>query len=175
MRTAKIIGFEQYTVYEDGRVYSDKRNKFLSLRMYGRSRRPYYRVTLYDGLGNHSNRSIHRLVAEAFIPNPNNKLVVNHKDNNPKNNDVSNLEWVTHSENTIHSFNETDRKKLHKKVLQVDKNSGVVIREFNSVGEASLNIGIHYTNISKVLSGNQKTAGGFFWKIVEESSDEVAI
>ena len=52
-----------------------------------------------------STKSIHRLVANAFIPNPNNKLTINHIDCNPSNNCVSNLEWVTPLENQMHSRN----------------------------------------------------------------------
>lgn len=54
--------------------------------------------------GKYSTEYVHRLVAKAFIPNPNNKPQVNHKDSNRKNNHVDNLEWVTNQENTIHGF-----------------------------------------------------------------------
>ena len=59
-----------------------------------------YRHTILNG----KNRNIHRVIAETFIPNPNNLPCVNHKDGNKQNNRVDNLEWCTHSENTLHSF-----------------------------------------------------------------------
>ena len=61
----------------------------------------YLRVSLYKN-GNQKNIFVHRLVAKAFIANPENKPEVNHKDLNPKNNNLDNLEWVTRRENTIH-------------------------------------------------------------------------
>ena len=53
---------------------------------------------------NRKNRNVHRVIAETFIPNPNNLPCVNHKDGNKLNNSVDNLEWCTHSENTIHAY-----------------------------------------------------------------------
>lgn len=64
----------------------------------------YENIQLYDGKGNKSHISIHRLVALSFIDNPQNKPEVNHIDNNKLNNDVSNLEWVTASENRKHAY-----------------------------------------------------------------------
>lgn len=65
-------------------------------------------ITTKIGLttGQYKDKAIHRLVAEAFIENINNKKYVNHKDGNKKNNNIDNLEWVTQSENTQHYYNE---------------------------------------------------------------------
>ena len=62
---------------------------------------------------NRKNRNVHRVIAETFIPNPNNLPCVNHKDGNKQNNSVDNLEWCTHSENTLHSFRTGLQKKIH--------------------------------------------------------------
>lgn len=160
----EIKGFEEYLIFNDGRVYSTKRNKFLSPRLSGRKTRQYYKVALYDGLGKPKNTFIHRLVAEHFIPNPENKPVVNHKDNNPLNNHVDNLEWVTESENTLHSYNETNRGRAYRKVAKLNKNTGEILEVFNSIREAGDSVGIHYTCISKVINGIGKSAGGYGWK-----------
>lgn len=70
----------------------------------------YLRVDLYDKNGNRKHFKIHRLVAQAFIPNPENKPQINHIDGNKHNNSITNLEWVTDAENKEH------RKKLSENV-----------------------------------------------------------
>lgn len=62
---------------------------------------------------NRKNCNVHRVIAETLIPNPNNLPCVNHKDGNKLNNSVDNLEWCTHSENTLHSFRTGLQKKIH--------------------------------------------------------------
>lgn len=168
MKYRSIKGYEGYFIFEDGRIFSNKSKKFLSQRTRGRTSRQYYMVTLFDSNGKRKNLSVHRLVAETFIPNPENKPVVNHKDNNPFNNHVDNLEWVTSSENTLHSYNSTTRKPSYKKVAKIDRKTGEILEVFNSVKEAGDSINAHYTQISKVLSGKRKTTGGYVWKYVEK-------
>jgi hypothetical protein len=94
-----ITNYPGYFITESGRVWSDKTKKFLSPWL---DRKGYPAVTLCVD-GKSSNKSIHRLVAIEFIPNPNNKPSVNHIDNNPKNTHVTNLEWCTQSENMQHA------------------------------------------------------------------------
>jgi hypothetical protein len=94
-----IEGFEDYLISNFGRVYSKKRNIILKS---GLNNRCYYFVILCQ-LGKHYPKLIHRLVAQAFISNLLNKPQVNHKDGVTTNNNVDNLEWVTHSENNIHA------------------------------------------------------------------------
>ena len=75
----------------------------LRIKKISRSGQGYGAVNLYlDGVGNY--HLVHRLVGMAFIPNPENKPCINHKDGNPQNNHVDNLEWVTYSENTLHAY-----------------------------------------------------------------------
>ena len=69
------------------------------------NRTGHLRVNLYDKNGKHKKYFVHRLVAKAFIPNPDGKPIVNHIDCNIKNNSVENLEWCTQSENIQYSYN----------------------------------------------------------------------
>ena len=86
-----------YEVNSKGDVRNKKTNHVKSIRL---DRYGYKRVTLYPSGKTYF---IHRLVAEAFIPNPLNKPMINHIDNDAENNHVANLEWVTHSENMLHA------------------------------------------------------------------------
>jgi len=97
--STKLIG-EGYMVSTHGRVFSLHRMRFLKYRL---CEKGYPRVALkIDGKNKHIR--IHRIVASAFLPNPENKTQVNHKDGNKENNHYSNLEWVTARENILHSI-----------------------------------------------------------------------
>ena len=108
---------------------------------------------------------LHRLVAEAFIPNPDNKPQVNHKDRNKQNNMVSNIEWATASENTIHCC-ATGRGVRKVGVLQYTRDM-VLVSAWDSIRTASKNLGINEHNISSCCRKRLGTAGGFVWRYKE--------
>ena len=89
-----------YDIYTDGKCFSHKTNKFLKGSLLGNYLS--YNLTYPDGKKKRTR--IHRMVAETFISNPNNLPIVNHKDGNKLNNDISNLEWVTAEQNTKHAI-----------------------------------------------------------------------
>ncbi len=105
LRIEPINGFPDYLVTTQGKIYSKKRNAYLSPNK-GNSD-GYHLVLLSDTTGVRRGLRVHRLVAQAFIPNPERKPCVNHIDGDRKNNAVDNLEWVTKQENSTHGFKRT--------------------------------------------------------------------
>lgn len=167
-RVAQIKGYEGlYAVTSDGAVIGLRSGKELK----PMNMRGYLRVKLYRN-AQPKMYSIHRLVASAFIPNDQGKEQVNHKDGNKSNNNVSNLEWVTQSENQIHAYinglnssehaNMVTRKRIEQKTMD-----GNVLKTWNSMSEASRATGIPISNITHCCRGRIKHAGGFKWDYLD--------
>lgn len=114
----------------------------------------YEHVMLFNN-GIRKDVSVHRLVALTFIPNSSGLRYVNHKDENIRNNNVENLEWCTNAYNLAYSVGKT--------VEQYSK-EGELIRVFNTIADASKELNIPTTNISKCCKGLRKSAGNFVWK-----------
>lgn len=156
----KVDGSNIHWVTECGKVYSDTINNFMKQRTQGNG---YLSVGIYGKA-----KMVHRLVAYAFIknPSPSVKIYVNHKDGDKKNNNVSNLEWVTHSENIIHAHKTGIMKYQGKEIQQMDKD-GNIIAAFKSMTEAERKFRPN-GNGSSVISNSilkNTNAYGFYWKL----------
>lgn len=168
-----IEGFEGlYKVSNMGEVLSCKKNIILKTKT-GNSK--YYYVSLFKG-GVVKYQYIHRLVAQSFIPNPENKKEVNHKDGNRLDNRVFMLEWVTMTENQIHSWKHLGRvgtatgkfgaANCRSKSINQLSDSGKVVEVFGGLSEVSRKTGIEFKNISACALGKRKHAGGYSWAYV---------
>ena len=151
----KIIeGFNgKYGITEDGKVFSFASNKFLKPQA---TEKGYLTVCLGRGT-NYKPYRIHRLVAEAYLPNPDNLPEVNHKDEDKSNNSVSNLEWCTGDYNLHYGSRMLLNKPVH--CVELDKT-------FSSASVASKELGIRDDRIRFCCKGRCKTVGGYHWKYV---------
>jgi len=160
----RISGFENYLIGSNGKVIRLCKSHIRELKPY--LEKGYLCVCLRKSDGTQKKKRVHRLVAEAFIPNPNNKPQVNHKDENPKNNSVYNLEWSTAKENTNYGTrNIRISRGVSKPVLALDSKSRKVIYEFDSIKKASEVVPKARTShIGQCCKGLRKTAGGYAWE-----------
>lgn len=155
-----------YKVTRSGEIIST-RNGVLK----GKISKDGYRIMNLCIKGKSKHIAAHRLVAQAYIPNPENKPTVNHKDGVKLNNHVDNLEWNTWKENTVHAVETGLRVAVgglkHYKVKpfnMYDKN-GKFIRSFERLKEAVDYLGtVKRSAIGLALNGRNKTAGGYVWK-----------
>lgn len=119
------------------------------------------------------NYKIHRLVAQAFIPNPENKPCVDHIDTDRENNVVSNLRWVTYQENTDNPLSSKSQKEAVsnsgcKKVAQYDK-SNKLLNIFHSAAQAGKETSTSPSSICNCCKGRIKTANNFIWKYYDKN------
>jgi hypothetical protein len=151
MEKYELKNYNGYKITKDGNLWSDKSNKFLKSKLCN----GYKLITLSCN----KKVSLHRLVAETFIPNPENKPYVNHINSDKIDNRVENLEWVTQKENcAAHNKNISHPRK----VIQINMD-GKIINKYDSLIEAGKSIGISSSAISKAVLKINTTAGGYIW------------
>ena len=154
-----IKGYEGlYAITEEGQVWSYYSKRFIKPHIRSNG---YLQVLLSKG-GIKKSYKVHRLVAQAYLPNPDNLPEVNHIDEDKTNNCVNNLEWCSHEYNLNYGqHNEKISNSLKKRCLCVELN-----KEFNSINEAGLFIKRNPSGVSAALNGKQKTAGGYHWQYI---------
>lgn len=170
-----VVGYETiYEVSNAGRVRSldrvmfvDSRNTFLNYKGVVLKQRlnnkGYYVVNLHKNNVMKS-KTVHRLVAEAFIPNPNKLPAVNHLDTDRKNNTYENLEWCTFRDNIVyHLSNDKRIRTLSKPVIARNLNTGD-ITTFSSVCEAHDITGANKGSIGRCANGFLRKAGNYVWE-----------
>lgn len=161
MMVKDIEGYEGlYAIYSDGRVWSYRVKRFMKPADNGHG---YRHVMLTNKNGVVKHHRVHILVAKAFLPPPApGACDVCHTDDDPGNNDVSNLKWGTRAENlNTDRCREKQKNKIFSRVRCIE--TGEI---FKSQAEAGRQKNIHRYSINNVLMGKQKTAGGYHWERV---------
>lgn len=153
----QVPGYDDYFVNQLGVVYSHKKSKVRELKPW-LGTHGYFFVS-FSVKGVVKNKSIHRLVASAFIANPQKKPDINHIDGVKTNNNVKNLEWVTKSENLLHSHRVLNQGTNAKKIKCVE--TGII---YHSAREAERMLGINNANIRSAICKRVPRAGGYHWE-----------
>lgn len=153
-----VVGFEsRYEVSSHGDIRSKATGRVLSKSLMGLG----YEKAEFWHEGKRTQTSVHRVVAEAFVPNVDGKPEVNHKDGVKTNNRADNLEWVTRSENEVHSRYGLGN--LVKPVISIDPETGATAT-YPSIAEAGRQPGFNATGIYFALKGDTPTHGGKQWR-----------
>lgn len=167
MKWRPIVGFEEhYLVSNSGEVWSLRGGRTLKPKIdrYG------YKVVGLSVNGKLYHRTIHRLVAEAFVPNPNNLPTVNHINENKTDNRASNLEWASIADNVNHGTR-NERMADTKCRLPVEQifPDGTTVR-YKGVKDAYQKTGINRCCIALCCKNIRKTAGGYRWRYADEGN-----
>lgn len=172
-----VVGYEGfYQVSNLGRVKSliDCNGKYRELILKPNKNPLKYEIVTLSVNGVSKRKSLHRVVAEAFIPNPNNLPFINHKDEVPFNNRVDNLEWCNQSYNVnygnrnkkvINSLINNSRKTRPRPVIRIDANGNR--KKYESIHSAARDVGGNIGGIWEAASGRIKHSRGYKWEFLD--------
>ena len=149
----------RYEISTQGRIKSNITGRILKTYVNSAG----YILATFPVDGVKKRRQVHRLVADAFIPNPDGKPFINHIDANRTNNHIENLEWCTGSENARHSFKLGISKRFPHHEKAVMRSDGV---EFPSMSAAARALGVPYSYIRDVCNGRQKRTQGYGFSVI---------
>ncbi len=171
--TGRIIRKERYAKWGNRDSYTYIKEKELK---YTHDKDGYLKTSFRIN-GEKFYKRVHILVAQTFIENPNSFPVVNHKNGIKDDNRVDNLEWVTVSYNTRHAFDVLGRKGhnggMNKRIRKIDKDTKIIINVYNSIKEASIDIGVTQTAITQSMKRKNGTCGGFIWELCNEDATTI--
>lgn len=156
-RSLDFIGYPNYRIFSDGVLVNESGRKIRPFI----NKKGYHQVILQL---NHRKKTthIHVLVAMAFVDNPNSYETVDHIDNDPSNNDASNLQWLPNEDNAKKSWEEGNHDHQKKTVLQLSED-GQILNEFESIQEAADFVSIDRSCISRACSKGSKSKG-YYWR-----------
>lgn len=157
----------RYVIKSDGTVYDNFKNRYISQCL---NKHGYLTCSIVFDYGRKT-CNIHKLIAEHFIPNPKNKICVNHIDHNKQNNNIKNLEWVTYKENTMHSMRYN---RFHKKHGEGHYLSKLKENQINIIRQAYV-FGTKQKDLSKIFNVSQLSIHAVVkrktWKHVTKSTE----
>ena len=157
----RVISSEKMTCFKKGRVLKQRGNN------YG------YLLVNIPIAGKQVTKLVHRLVAQIFLPNTDNLPEVNHKDGNRMNNNVSNLEWCSHSYNMKYreKFGISNTESLGVPVFAINLTT-LKVSKYRSQKDASRALGVYQANINKVIKGRRNHTGGFWFTNDDNNADD---
>lgn len=164
--------FPKYQVSDQGRIKNIQTERIFTgtKDAFG-----YMHVRLINPYGGYTLKKVHRLVAETFLPNPDNKPIIDHIDGDKTHNELSNLRWVTYSENSkAYEDAHQGRSKTYAKNRKIAQYTldGTLVGTFSSMKEAGTVTGCGDFGIYSACAGKLRTANGFMWRFYDEEPEQ---